>query len=453
MDEGIFIQAAANLALHGQIGLRVSPDGIEPSSKLITVGYPFTYPLAGWFKAFGISILSARALMVLFILGLLFVSYVFVRRLFGPVQALGALALLVTLPTLYGNGKSVLGEVPGLFYMVASLACLSAARTRTVRRYQWLIFAGLFAGLCVATKPIFVLFIPAALIGLGIAWRRHEVVLSEVGVAAGAGLIPILTWLTVQFRTSDSAGSLLSFYVNHYQVTDWSGTILANLRNLVTSIGPLYLLAILFIWLVAYGIRLRRQEHIPVEEHIALAFSVITLLGYLTTAGWYRYLFEAQALSLLFLPNAFVIVARRITSGRAWEKLAIATVVGLSLLGAYQIMFNSFVAESYGRRQTAFWEEYFRTAPPSTSFFFYDVPEVAFFARDKIYYQYLNPYDGMNIFVPGWDIGGAQTAILVQGGADVVILPPAIYEKKKNDLFSSYEIDRSIHNYDFLKKK
>ncbi|MFA5942654.1 MAG: glycosyltransferase family 39 protein [Candidatus Paceibacterota bacterium] len=453
MDEGIFAQAAANLAVYGQTGLRVAPDTIEPSSKLITVGYPLLYPLAGWFKLFGISILAARSLMALFILGFLFASYVFVRRLFGPMQALGALAILATLPTLYGNGKSVLGEVPGLLYLVASLVCLYVARTRKTRRYFWFVLAGLFAGLCVATKPIFVLFIPAALIGLGIAWKRREMIGREVGAALGAGLVPILVWLAVQFRVSDSAGSVLSFYVNHYQVADWSSTILANLRNLVTGIGPLYLLTVLFIWLVAYGIRLRRQERVPVEEHIVLAFSIFTLLGYLTTAGWYRYLFGAQALSLLFFPNALLIVTQTFVPSFKPKKLAIAAIALLTIVGAYQVMFSSFVAESYGRQQTAFWEEYFRTASPSTSFFFYDVPEVVFLAQGATYYQYLNPYDGMGIFVPGWDIGSAQVPVLERGDVDVVILPPAMYEKKKDDIFSAYEIDRTIHKYDFLKKK
>lgn len=452
-DEGIFVQAAANLAEYGQTGLRVAPGVIEPSSKLITVGYPLLYPLAGWFKLFGVNILAARSLMVLFILGFLFVSYRFVRRLFGPVQAIGALALLATLPTLYGNGKSVLGEVPGLLYLTASLACLHIAHTRMTRRYLWFVLAGLLAGLCVVTKPIFVLFIPAALIGLGIAWKRREIASGEVGAALGAGLVPVLVWLVVQFRTSDSAGSLLSFYVNHYQVADWSSTILANLRNLITGIGPLYLLAVLSIWLVAYGIRMRRLERMPVEEHMALAFPLFILLGYLTTAGWYRYLFGAQALSLLFFPNALMVVARSMNQGRMLEKVAIAVIAGLALLGAYQIMFSSFVAESYGRQQTAFWEEYFRTASSSTSFFFYDVPEVAFIAQGTTQYQYLNPYDGMGIFVPGWDIGSSQVSILERGAADVVILPPAIYEREKVGLFSAYEIDQAIHNYVFLKKK
>src|SRR3989344_8580017 len=120
-DEGMFTQTAINLAYFGHEGLRVAPDTIEPSSKLITVGYPLVYPLAGWFKAFGVSVLSARSLMVLFILGFLLASYLFTKRLFGPSLALGVLALLATLPTLYGNGESVLGEVPGLLYLVLSL--------------------------------------------------------------------------------------------------------------------------------------------------------------------------------------------------------------------------------------------------------------------------------------------------------------------------------------------
>ena len=115
-DEGIYVQIATNLANNGLVGMRFSPTEILHVSKF-TVEYPVIYPLAGVFKIFGFSILSARLLMVFFILGLAVARYFLIRKLFGPNLALLSLALLATFPPLYGNGKSVLGETPGLFFV------------------------------------------------------------------------------------------------------------------------------------------------------------------------------------------------------------------------------------------------------------------------------------------------------------------------------------------------
>src|SRR3989344_793696 len=208
-DEGMFTQAAANLATYGQTGLRVAPETIEPSSKLITVGYPLVYPLAGWFKAFGVSVLSARSLMELFILGFLFASYMFTKRLFGPSLALGVLALLATLPTLYGNGKSVLGEVPGLLYLVLSLLFLTIALSSTIRKYLWFVLAGLSAGICVVTKPTFLVLIPAIVFGIFVAWHRGVATAREIFLATIAGSVPVLVWLLLQ-RSEEHTSELQS---------------------------------------------------------------------------------------------------------------------------------------------------------------------------------------------------------------------------------------------------
>ena len=58
-DEGWYIQTSANWLEYGIDGLQLSPGYIEHVSVL-TVCYPFLYPLMLWFKVFGISIISAR---------------------------------------------------------------------------------------------------------------------------------------------------------------------------------------------------------------------------------------------------------------------------------------------------------------------------------------------------------------------------------------------------------
>ncbi|HEY4500930.1 MAG TPA: glycosyltransferase family 39 protein [Candidatus Paceibacterota bacterium] len=443
-DEGMFTQAAANLATYGQTGLRVAPDTIEPSSKLITVGYPLIYPLAGWFKAFGVSVLSARSLMVLFILGFLLAGYFLVKRLFGPGLALGALALLATLPTLYGNGKSVLGEVPGLMYLVLSLLFLTIALSSTTRKYLWFVLAGLLAGLCVATKPTFLLLIPAIAVGVFIEWRRKTLSIREILIAAGVGVIPLFLWLLLQFQGGDSLASILSYYANPYQLPNLSEVILGNIQRLFIGIGPLYLMGVMGVWVCALWIRLRRREAIHIAEIVALGFSLLIIVAYLRTAGWYRYLFEAQVLSLLFFPNSLLIVVRATTSLFNPGKMVLLAVIALTLIGAYQVMFSSFVAESYNRNKTAFLEAHFATVLPTTSVFFYNVPEAALFIHSDNYYQYFDP--------AGWYIGKEQLPVITEGKVDEIILRTDAYTNMEKDHFQLYKVSTTTHDYTIFEK-
>lgn len=443
-DEGFFVQSAANLATHGQTGLRVSPDTIEPSSKLITVGYPLIYPLAGWLKAFGVSILSARSLMVLFILGFLAVSYMLVKRLFNRELALGVLALLATLPTLYGNGKSVLGEVPGLLYLTLFLLSFSVALSSTKRKYLWFLTSGLLAGLCVVTKPIFLVLVPATAVGVFFVWKQGNLNVKEILAMVAAGALPLLLWLLLQFQGGDSLTSILSYYANPYQLTNLSGVILENILRLFTSIGPLYLMGVMGVWMYAFWIRLRKRETLSAAETISFVFSVLIIAAYTRTEGWYRYLFGAQAISLIFFPNALIVVSQSAARFISPKKIVTAIIVALTIFGAYQVMFNSFVAESYNRNKTAFLESYFADISPTTSFFVYNVPEVAIFIRGTNYYQYID--------AAGWYIGKERLTAIEEGVVDRIILGTDAYTDAGKDSFPLYEVVRTTHDYAILEK-
>lgn|SRR3989344_2332303 len=443
-DEGFYVQAASNLATDGQMGLRIAPNFIEPSSKLISVGYPLIYPLALGFKIFGVNILTARSVMVIFILGFLVASYFLARRLFGNTFALGVLALLATLPPLYGNGKSVLGEVPGLFYLILFLLFFNLARSSTTKKYLWFVLTGISAGLCVATKPTFLLLLPAIAVGVLFEWRRGNLNFKEIFVVSLSTIAPIIYWLVSQFQTEDSLGGVLFEYANPYQITDMLHVILVNLGHLFTDVGTLYLTGIMFIWFLALGIRFKAKEKISAEEIMALVFSLLIIVAYTRTAGWYRYLFEAQAISLLFFPNALFTLFKRVHIPQA-RKIVLATTLLLTFLGAYQVMFNSWVAESYNSHKSAFWQTYFNAMPTTTSLFFYDVPEVAFFSLSDNYYQYISP--------SGWPIGKEQLVVLEKGEADIIIVRSDTYKSRRDTIFHSYQIDQTAYKYTILQKK
>src|SRR3989338_7685115 len=117
-DEGHLIQVAMNAALHGpQAQLQVAPGKFESGAFSATTGYPALFPVAVAFSLFGVTLVSARLVMAVFILLFVFVAWrLAVRHLPLPLPA-HALLLLSTFAPLYGNGNNVLGEIPGLLFL------------------------------------------------------------------------------------------------------------------------------------------------------------------------------------------------------------------------------------------------------------------------------------------------------------------------------------------------
>ena len=109
-DEGWAFHLATNISRVGESVTQFSPGRLEHSS-IISVGYPLLYPLAFWFKLFGIGILQARLMMVLYLLGFVIASFTLLRRLYGNTIALSSLAILSTFPPFYTFGKEIIQAI------------------------------------------------------------------------------------------------------------------------------------------------------------------------------------------------------------------------------------------------------------------------------------------------------------------------------------------------------
>lgn len=450
-DEGFYVQIASNLSDYGEYGMQLRPGEIEPVSKLITVSYPLIYPLALAFKIFGNSIIVARGTMAFFIIGFVLVSYLLARRLFGASYALGSIALLATFAPLYGNGKSVLGEVPGLFFLTLSL--LSLERTLSDRNKSTLgfVLAGLFAGLCVSTKPIFLLFAPAAALAIFIRWRKRGLTLMDFLYFTISATIPLVFWFYVQFGFGESLVSILSFYANPFQEKNVYSAIFENLRHFVSDSGPIYLLIMLFVWSTGIILRRRKKIEISSSETAALAFSLLISIGYLKTNGWYRFIFPAQAVSFIYFPKSISLLFEFVrgklkhrTISQSTRFFWVAPVFCFAVLGIYQTMFSSFVAEAYKSDKTAFWENYFKNIPREQTVFFYNVPEVAALDFGGKYYQYISP--------AGWQIGSSGLEAIDSGKVDSVILRTDAFEGNEGK-FSKYRPQMKAYKYTILIKK
>jgi len=448
-DEGWYYQTSANLALHGIDGIQMSPGNIQHVSTFVTVGYPLIYPMGLWMKIFGVSVMSARSLMALYILAFIAVSFFLAKRKFGSIVAIAALAMLATFPPLYANGKSVLGEVPGLLYLVSFLLCYGLAMANKERRVFWLIIAGAFAGLCIATKPFFILLLPAVFVGAIVGWRRKELSVEDLATGFISALIPIIAWSIVQFRGGDTLSVILTYYANPYHISDITGIILSNLRNLFTDVGTLFLMSLTLVWVVGLYVRRKTKEMVSLEEIIAFTFSILVILAFLRTGGAYRYLFPAQALAIIFFPHSLLATAgfsmKRFKTGLssyvAWLLVAV-----ISLLSLYQLSFRSWVADGYSSRKSEFWEDYFSKVSSSTTVFFYDTPEVVPFMKGDNYYQFI-------LAPAGSSTGAEQLPILEKAKADLVIVAGTRLEYNIGGIFDRYKVKDKAYKYSILMKR
>src|SRR3989338_722440 len=186
-DEGINLGIAKSLIQDGVYSLKIGPDEfVESRQFLITSTYPVLLPVALSIKLFGFNLAAARAPMVLFLIAFALAAYFLVKKLYSKEAAIMSVALIVSFTPFYGNGKAVLGEIPGLFYFLCALLLLPPEFN-----VKKLFFAGLFTGLSAATKPFF-LIVPAAIfVGEIFYYRKSGELLKRFTYLAAGGVLPM----------------------------------------------------------------------------------------------------------------------------------------------------------------------------------------------------------------------------------------------------------------------
>lgn len=445
-DEGYYTQVAMNLAETGKQALQLAPSRFI-STAFVTVGYPLIFPVSVSYRLYGVGVMQGRAAAVLFVFGFAAVAYVFVRKLFGAWTAAWSLLLLVSLPMFYGIGKSVLGEVSGLFYLVLSLLSLWYLERSHYRDWRGYLAVSVTAGLCAATKPIFLLFLGALFLTLVVRWRSISLRWGWVVLGSIALFAPILLWVFMQFGFGDSVSSVLSAYANPYAVVDLKSTILHNALRFFTETTPMYTTMLMTIWGWSLLLK-RRYKEASSAELAAFVFCILIILAYLRIEGWYRYFFPATMIALLFFPNACVTVfhwcSDRISVLRRAPWLPYVFFSVLIIAQLYQLAFTSFVAGYYASTRTHDLSAQIETYASTTSFFLYNIPEIAVLLPSRNYYQYLEPIEHVVL-------GGNNVPSPQEGLADVVIVDDGVYQLKQ-ELFSSYSLKASVNRYDFLEK-
>lgn len=391
-DEGIYLHIGRMIAENGVFAMQMAPGNFHDVS-LISVGYPLFFPLALVFKLFGASLLSGRLLMVAFIIGFLCAAYLFVRAYAGKRNALVALALLVLFSPLYGNGKNVLGEIPGLMYLTFASYFLLKAEQRAWRMRD-LLLSGFFFGLTIATKPTFLPLIPALLIACAlhciVSKPSLRISLKGMVLFAISVAIPVVVWLFTQFNWSIGLTNVLRDYFSPYgSANPWINAP-HNLLLLGSEATPLHFLLLFLTVVIAYGMRWRTRT---ASESVLVIFSILLFINFLKMPGWYRYFFLAHIpLLMLFSESFFVLVARIMPT----RKMMVYGGVVLVLLGLQTHRLVQSIDRFYypawrGMRDHV-------VASVDKTILYFNVSEGAFFSPNEKYGQVLH-------FRPGLEYG------------------------------------------------
>lgn len=441
-DEGIYHQIVTNMAERGIAGLMLSPTA-HTDLSVISVGYPVFYPAVAAFKIFGGGIAVLRLVAVAFLFGFLALFYLLAKRLYGTRSALFVLVLLATFSPLYGHGKNFLGEVPGLFYFVGGLYLLTRWESATHRRWTTLFLSGLAFGFAAASKPTYLVILPAVAAGLAWNWRQYlKDRRSHFACAAFVvgGAIALLIWMATQFGGSFSPARILAHYVNPYYVTDVVPVIVQNLKRFVTETTPAHFLVLFAVSVLFLGKKMRVRTHLHSAEVIIAVFAILILAFYVRTAGWYRYFFPAHALLFLSFPEG-ILAACSAIGGAIRARSGLILHISVFLLVC--IHFIPLLNERFfaGLDAPTALETTLADLPPGEPVLFYSLPQIAARFHGPGMYQYIRMSDHLAL--------GEENLQLAQSGFFPRIL---MEENATYRLPSCYETERIVHGIRILNK-
>jgi 4-amino-4-deoxy-L-arabinose transferase-like glycosyltransferase len=317
-DEGVSLQASKNLVLHGRYGLRHGSE-VRVFDPLISVGPTVTLPVALSFKVFGIGLVQARAVMVLFAVAALGSFMMLARHVFGAPTAVVAALWLLAFPSqsvdvtasFLGLGRTALGEVPALLLVSAgAIVWFSALDRRSDAR---LLAAGLLFGLAVVTKQQAALVL-VALAGTWLVdrcWHR-QLAARHVGYPLGLALTCLLAWSIVLRCTPGSSYDEQVLSAGS-RVQTLALTALASPGLMISNLGALSASGVLTWGLpgLIYGLCISQERSLGgVKRSFVLVIAATWLLWFVVASiGWLRYAVIGVAMMTVFTARLLVDLA------------------------------------------------------------------------------------------------------------------------------------------------
>jgi 4-amino-4-deoxy-L-arabinose transferase-like glycosyltransferase len=306
-DEGSHLHVAKNLALNG-VYADYSSEGTRYFGPALGVGPTVMLPVALVFKLFGVSIPLARLVIVVYGILALLAFYALTTHLVNRRAALLAIALLVASPSVdfVYTTRTVLGEVPGLFFVILGLWLWFRPT-----KHQWrsLIAVGGAFGLACATKNQFaVILLPSLLLAwiADLLWYKQRDWRFFVIPGLVAGLI-FFGWMMIVIFALGAGDSLSGDIATLRESTQ--GVFALNMTNLengmrfLTSFG-VYNGLLIPAALYGFYVSIPRNKN---GQQWGTLFIIMTMgfLLFLASIGWPRYAFLPLSLTAIFLAALF----------------------------------------------------------------------------------------------------------------------------------------------------
>ncbi len=330
-DDGSHLHVPKTLVRHG-VYADISSEGFRYFGPTIGVGPTVMLPIAGAFQLAGVGLLQARLVIVAYLALALVALFMLARRLYGFQVALLALLLALASRTLRFEGmveygRQVLGEVPGMAFLLGGLLAYAVGTTRPAQSRRYALLAGLAFGLALVTKNQFMLIVPPTLVLLALLdwayyragnwWLRLAPPIIALG-CFGAWTLIMLTFFGPDgfaanlAKTRQAAGGAI--FVFDFEATRRAVVYLVQVYGGLLIPGLLYSL-----W--------RSRVRTP-QALAALAPSLMAtlwLIWFVTSLGWARYAFPAVILGSMAVAGLAVDTLRALATRRHTLLLGLAT--------------------------------------------------------------------------------------------------------------------------------
>ena len=308
-DEGSHLHVPKTLVRFG-VYADYSSEGFRYYGPTVGVGPTVMLPIAAVFRLFGIGLLQARLVMALYLLATIYVFYRLAHGFGGRRLAWVATTLLITSRgvSLLEYGRQVLGEVPGLFFMVTGLALWFAAWEKA--GWRRLGMAGLLLGLAMVTKNQYLLVLAPT---LGLAWLANLVYYRTVPhrIFIVPGLISIACFALWQIYMILYLGPATASENLAMLREQTAGAALVFSPNLMKESAKyllsldVYLGVLLPVLVYGFIISLPRQRE-GQQWGTLFILIVVNLVWYvIASIGWPRYAFPGLAIASLFVAHFF----------------------------------------------------------------------------------------------------------------------------------------------------
>jgi len=308
-DEGSHLHVPKTLVNYG-VYADYSSDGFRYYGPTIGVGPTVMLPIAGMFKLFGFGLFQARIVVGLYMLAAVYVFYKLVKDLSNGTLALVATLLLVSSRSILflNYGRQILGEVPGLFFLVLGLVLWFA----NWGNHNWkrLTLIGLLFGLAMVTKYQYLLFLAPTLI---LAWfldifyyktASHKNFLIPGIVAAGS--FALWQGITLQFMGPATAIENLALLRASAEGAAFSfnpAQIIQNLGQLFSR--SVYLWALVPALVSGFFVSIPRNREGQKWSILFLLMSLNLVWFVIASIGWIRYAFLGLAVAGIFIARMF----------------------------------------------------------------------------------------------------------------------------------------------------